>query len=100
MHSEGDQSPIFLSPNRMSGRTFLILFAFVLVAGFAAGAWWLVQTPPADAPKGPPSPSIRPQPRPAELPEPDSGRANLEIDPVEAAQASTTVVFPLEVDLE
>lgn len=84
----------------MSGRTFLIVFVFVLAAGFAAGAWWLVQTPPAEAPKGLPSPPVRVEPRPKEPPEPESDRSNLEIDPVDAAQDATTVVYPLEVELE
>jgi len=84
----------------MSGRTFLILFAFVLAAAFAAGAWWLVGTPPAEAPKGAPFRSVPVEPRSKEPPEPDGGRTKLEIDPVDAAQAATAVVFPLEVQLE
>jgi hypothetical protein len=83
----------------MSSRSFLIVLVFVLAAGFAAGAWWLVKTPPAVAPKEGPTPPAPVQPtREPAPPEPD--RTHLEVDPVAQAEAATTVVFPLEVELE
>lgn len=84
----------------MSSRTFLIVLVFVLATGFAAGAWWLVRTPPDVVSKGEPIPPVPVQPTTQDLPAEDSSRSKLEVDPVTQAQASTTVVFPVEFDLE
>lgn len=86
---------------KTSQRNLLLALVFALAAGLAAGAWWLIQSPP------PAPPVARGSPPPAEagtVPTPDEGpgRTNVQIDGVEdePGAAESTVVFPLEIDLE
>lgn len=78
-------------------RNLLLTTAAVVALGFAAGAWWLVQTPTAPL-------AIAPSPAPAppleKPPQTDPHRSEQLVKPAEEAAAPTTVVFPLKVELE
>jgi hypothetical protein len=77
-------------------RNLLLAFAAVLALGFAGVAWWLVQTPLPPSTGTAPAPIAQPLEKTPAAPE-----RNVELAKVEAeAPAATTVVFPLQVELE